>query len=107
MNVTITGYPNEQPYQYFHSGTVVVPQEAVGYDFDYEYVMLYYIDTLDGQSGSPVYYQADNGDWISPGIHTTDYTYIDGNGQKKAYFNQGSRFTGQLFSFTLAYTSAH
>ena len=87
------------------TGTVIsAPTNIAGAELlNQEYIMLYMIDAGDGQSGSPIYYQSSDGSWISIGIHTADYTYADGTGQ----LNQGNRFTSQLFSFVLAYTSSH
>ncbi len=105
MNVSITGYKDGVPPQYKASGTVIsAPTNIAGAELlNQEYIMLYMIDAGDGQSGSPIYYQSSDGSWISIGIHTADYTYADGTGQ----LNQGNRFTSQLFSFVLAYTSSH
>lgn len=104
MNITITGYPygvDEDKWysQWTQSGEIIIYDENAGFDRDY--VIDYLIDTEEGQSGSPIYRYYD-GAWTVVGIHAKEwYTGDDDNSVSR--FNQGVRFTSQMFSFIRAY----
>lgn len=102
MNVTITGYPvsDSKHRQWSHSGEIVIPDLNPSdlARFDYDYIIHYYIDAEDGQSGSPVYY-LNNGQWTVVGIHTSEWPTSQG----VMWFNEGVRFTSQMFSFVWSY----
>lgn len=96
ITATLCGYPREDGYeslwyyQWQESGTLGCYGTSAA---DYNFVTRYKMDTLSGQSGSPIF-RYHNGGWSAVAIHTT------GVG---AVCNQGVRITGQMFRFFLAY----
>lgn len=96
ITATLCGYPREKDFESLHyyqwqeTGVLGCYGTSAA---DYNFVIRYKMDTLTGQSGSPVF-RYHNGGWSAVAIHTTGVGSV---------CNQGVRITGQMFRFFLAY----
>lgn len=95
ITATLCGYPGSEKhkekwyYQWQETGALGCFGTNAA---NYNYVTRYKMDSLQGQSGAPLF-RYHEGKWSAVAIHTAGYTS----------FNEGVRITGQMFRFFIAY----